>query len=60
MHRSTVQTDLKKLDQQHEADPARQGTSEKLAPKTQGNPLPQASNEPRPLIATPPMARRGE
>jgi hypothetical protein len=60
MHRSRVQTDFKKIDQQHAADPARRGTSEKIAPKSDSQGAENGTVEQRPLIETPPTARRGE
>jgi hypothetical protein len=60
MHRSRVQTDMKKLDQLHERQAERKGTRERIAPKTDSEGAENGSVEPRPLVATPPMARRGE
>lgn len=61
MHdKKVVHVDLGELDRQHANDPARQGTAEAHAPAKSGNGEAEPRSEPRPLIETPPMARRGE
>jgi hypothetical protein len=55
-----VHTDLKQLDRKQNADPASKGTAESHAPKSDSEGTENGTVESRPLIETPPMARRGE
>jgi hypothetical protein len=53
-------TDLKQHDRQYERQAERKGTAEKIAPKSDSEGAENGTVESRPLISTPPMARRGE
>jgi hypothetical protein len=55
-----IYKDMKALDRQSGDPNAKGGTAEKIAPKSDSEGAENGSVEPRPLIATPPMARRGE
>jgi hypothetical protein len=59
-HGNKVFTDMKQLDRAQNADPASKGTAENHAPKSDSESAENGTMEKRPLIETPPMARRGE
>jgi hypothetical protein len=52
-------TDLRQNDKRYEKQAERKGTAEKIAPKSDSQGAENGTVEHRPLIETPPMARRG-